>query len=51
MSFKRTMDKTREDWPWTARQRRAKLGGRVSRKVDRHKVGKRVAKRQTRRGR
>jgi len=36
VSHKRTADKERPNWPWTARQRRQKLGGRPARKRARH---------------
>jgi hypothetical protein len=40
VSFKRTADKQRPDWPWTARQRRTKAGGRKTRKFARHQRSK-----------
>lgn len=36
MSAKRDSDKKDPRYPWTARQRRSKLGGRKTRKVLRH---------------
>jgi hypothetical protein len=50
VSFKRTADKQRPDWPWTARQRRSKAGGRKARKFARHEVS-RPARKQVRRKR
>jgi hypothetical protein len=40
MSQKAQDDKKRDEFPWTARQRRRLKGGRKSRKVDRHKAAK-----------
>jgi hypothetical protein len=36
VSAKRIEDKKKPGWPWTARQRRQKLGGRQARKRTRH---------------
>lgn len=38
MSYKEVNDKERPGWPWTARQKRRKLGNRKSRKVARHQT-------------
>jgi len=37
MSHKRIQDKSKAEYPWTARQRRMKVSGRLARKQERKK--------------